>query len=125
MGNGWYRQLVISVISLAGPCRRREHRRPRRDLRARVILEQSRKDRALPDALGCGRVGPVVAVQVAPGDAPAALEQSMLRACSTALPNARCVSARDSAGEPSSAVAMVSWEGASRARVEVGIREVE
>jgi hypothetical protein len=68
---------------------------------------------------------PVVAVQVAPGDAPIDLERGMLRACSAALPSARCVRAGESAGAPSSAIAMVSWAGELRARVEVGVRQAD
>ena len=49
----------------------------------------------------------------------------MLRACSAALPSARCVRAGESGGAPSSAIAMVSWAGELRARVEVGVRQAE
>jgi hypothetical protein len=73
---------------------------------------------------------PIVAVQVAPGEVPPALEDLLLRACSAGLERARCVSARSvSSGAGGSdaprGIAIVSWVDAEHASIEVGLSNGE
>ena len=67
------------------------------------------------------RVLPIVAVQIAPAEAPPALEQLLLEACSTGLERARCVSARRLESQTPRGVALVSWEGPGHVSIEVGL----
>ena len=64
---------------------------------------------------------PVVAVQIAPAEAPPALEQLLLEACSTGLERARCLAARRLEDEAPRGVALVSWEGPGHVSIEVGL----
>jgi hypothetical protein len=70
------------------------------------------------------RVLPVVAVQISPRDPAPLLEERLLSACSAGLKRARCVAARslssNSASEPR-AIAVVSWDDAAHASIEVGL----
>lgn len=75
----------------------------------------------LETALPCARVIPIVAVQVAPPEAPAALEQRMLEACSSGLRGTRCVRARSEDSSDPRAIAVVSWVGQSEVNIEVGL----
>lgn len=70
------------------------------------------------------RVLPVVAVQISPRDPAPLLEERLLSACSAGLKRARCVAARslpsDTSSEPR-AIAVVSWDDAAHAAIEVGL----
>jgi hypothetical protein len=70
------------------------------------------------------RVLPVVAVQISPRDPAPVLEERLLSACSAGLKRARCVAAADlspaETGEPR-AIAVVSWDDAAHASIEVGL----
>jgi hypothetical protein len=49
------------------------------------------------------------------------MEAQLLRACSAGLERARCVSARGLDGEKPRGIALVSWAGAERVSIEVGL----
>jgi hypothetical protein len=70
------------------------------------------------------RVQPIVAVQISPRDPAPILEERLLSACSAGLKRARCVAARslpaDASSEPH-AIAVVSWDDAAHASIEVGL----
>lgn len=63
-----------------------------------------------------------VAVEVAPPNAPREQVTALLAACSRAVANAECVLAADAPEGGTQAVAIVTWQGDGRARVEVGLR---
>jgi hypothetical protein len=63
-----------------------------------------------------------VAVEIAPADAPKEQVAVLLSACTRAKRGAECVLAADVPSGGTSAVAIVTWQGGSRALVEVGIR---
>jgi hypothetical protein len=63
-----------------------------------------------------------VAVEIAPVDAPREQVAILLSACTRAKRGSECVLAADVANEATSAVAIVTWQGSSRALVEVGLR---
>lgn len=75
--------------------------------------------------LGCVLPLPIVAVQISSGDPTPVLEERLLSACSAGLKRARCVAARSlsraEAGEAPQAVAVVSWDDAEHATIEVGL----
>jgi hypothetical protein len=69
---------------------------------------------------------PIVAVQIAPGAAAPALAEQLIFACNAGLERARCVTAgelpaRSVDGEKPRGIAMVSWDGAGRVSIEVGL----
>lgn len=64
---------------------------------------------------------PIVAVQIAPALPAPALEQQLLAACNAGLEHGRCVPARAVAGETPHGIALVSWDGAERVSIEVGL----
>ena len=67
---------------------------------------------------------PIVAVELTTSEAPAALQRSLLDACSAGLRRAECVLAARGDAKPA-AVAMVSWTDPAHARVEVGVERAE
>jgi hypothetical protein len=75
--------------------------------------------------LDCVLPLPIVAVQISPGDPAPALEERLLGACSAGLKRARCVAARSLShaeeSEAPQAVAVVSWDDAEHATIEVGL----
>jgi hypothetical protein len=69
---------------------------------------------------------PIVAVQIAPGAATPALAEQLIFACNAGLARARCVDAGDLPvpgpdSEKPRGIAMVSWDGAGRVSIEVGL----
>jgi hypothetical protein len=66
-------------------------------------------------------VFPIVAVQIAPALPAPALEQQLLAACNAGLEHGRCVPARAVADEKPHGIALVSWDGAARVSIEVGL----
>jgi hypothetical protein len=63
-----------------------------------------------------------VAVEIAPPDSPKESVAVLLAACTRAKRGGECVLAADVAGNGTSAVAIVTWQGNARALVEVGLR---
>lgn len=67
------------------------------------------------------QVLPIVAVQIAPEEPASVMEEQLLRACSTGLERARCMSARGLGSEKPRGIALVSWVGTERVSIEVGL----
>jgi hypothetical protein len=63
-----------------------------------------------------------VAVEIAPPDAPKENVAVLLAACTRAKRGGECTLAADVGGSGTSAVAIVTWQGHTRALVEVGLR---
>lgn len=63
-----------------------------------------------------------VAVEIAPVDAPREQVAVLLAACTRAKRGSECVLASEVPNDSASAVAIVTWQGSSRALVEVGLR---
>ena len=65
---------------------------------------------------------PPVVVEIAPAQSPPELRRTLLDACSRAVRDATCVEPKEAGSETPVAVAIVSWRGKAKVRVEVALR---